>query len=93
MIYYGTLGFGQFVDLQYDPGINGYLWQTVNLPYSGNYNLSFYQKAKTTYYARYVMEVIWNGQLIATQMANTTNVTHESFVVQGIQGPNIIKFN
>ena len=75
MNLYTTLGHGQYIDLQLDYGINGYIEQTIVLPDPGNCTLSFLQQAKTTYYVGYVMEIYWNQVLITTQIANTTSPT------------------
>ena len=66
----------QCMDLQANSDENGYINQTILLPSDGYCNLSFYQKAYSTNYTWYVMEVYWNSQLIATQMGNTTQPTY-----------------
>lgn len=93
MNLYATLGHGQYVDMQYNWGTNGYLQQTVNLPQDGNCTLSFLQQAKNINYASYVMEVYWNGHLLATQTANTTTTTSAILTVFGNRGSNLLKFN
>lgn len=93
MNLYSTLGYGQYVDMAYTGTANGYLQQTVDLPQDGNCTLSFLQKTLNTNYPSFVMQVFWNGQLLATQMANTTATTLVVFTVFGTQGSNLIKFN
>ena len=38
------------------------------------------------------MEVYWNGVLLGTQIANSTNVTFSSFIVDGVLGINNVRF-
>lgn len=85
-------GYGQYIDLQGNPYQNGYIEQNITLPDSGNCSLSFLRKARTTNYNSYIMEVYWNGQLLSTQVANTTARTFVQFNVSGVLGSNNLKF-
>jgi hypothetical protein len=86
------MGFGQYVDMQKGISQNGWIEQYIQLPYNGTYELNFYQRAKTANYSLYQLEVYWNGVHEATQIANTTNITYESFIFVGVAGINILKF-
>ena len=63
---------GQCMDIQGYADQNGNISQTVSLTQQSYCNLSFFQKAYTANYSWYVMEIYWNSQLMATNIANTT---------------------
>ena len=71
---YGV-GFGQYIDLQRSPGLNGYIEQNVTIPNEGLCSLSFYQAAIDANFNSHVMEVHWNGNVVSTQIANTISPT------------------
>lgn len=70
-----NLGYGQYVDLQSRTNLNGYIMQSVNLSGACNCTLQFYQKAYTSSFNSYVVQVYWNGVLQTTKKANTTAPT------------------
>ena len=90
--YDNGLGFGQHIDLQSGPGLNGYIEQNVTIPNEGLCSLSFYQLAISTSFNSYVMEVRWNGNILSTQMANTTSPTLQTLTLCGLPGINNLKF-
>ena len=76
LLHYGNgIGFGQYIDLQTSPGLNGYIEQNVTILSKGLCSLSFYQSAGYNYFDSFVMEVHWNGNVVSTQIANTIFAT------------------
>ena len=88
---YGV-GFGQYIDLQRGPGLNGYIEQNVTILNEGFCSLSFYQLAVDANFSRYIMEVRWNGNILSTQIANTISPTLETLNFGGLPGINNLKF-
>ena len=72
-IYSGNMT--QFVDMQAGQRQNAYLEQAVLTKSVMNCTLSFNQKAFSTNNTLYKLEIYWNYMLIATQVANTTEIT------------------
>ena len=73
--YDNGIGFGQYIDLQRSPGLNGYIEQNVTILNEGLCSLSFYQATLDASFSSYVMEVNWNGNVVSTQIANTISPT------------------
>lgn len=89
-IYSGNMT--QFVDMQAGQRQNAYLEQAVLTKSVMNCTLSFNQKAFSTNNTLYKLEIYWNYMLIATQVANTTEITFQNFAVKTIKGFNILAF-
>lgn len=75
---FDTFNFGhnQYLDLQSDVAENGYIEQTISLPFNGTYELTYLQMASTTNYASYILEIYWNNALIVTKFTTTTSITN-----------------
>ena len=72
--------------------INGYIQQSIVLPYNGTYRLSYLQESRSTQYSGYMAEIYWDDILITTAIPNTTDVTNETIMIDAEAGNHTLKF-
>ena len=82
---------GQYIDMQESLSMNGSIEQTVILPETSQYRLSFsYRLSSTT--NPHTFKVLWNGVEYQSIIPNTSLIENTSLLLEGNAGANILKF-